>query len=246
MTKLPRALVLGAIGALLLFAATPARAQSIDPCEPDCHETPFEGAFYHTTFLSSRNAAGAWCFNEYQIAFYSRKGACGQFNDVQITSIRLTGVPSPECATAYNNLPDLFKGAVRAIIRDNPMHFQPDWTDDKQWPAAGDPSICSTHWRVSAGVCWRMATPPEYGVRPCDPLCCVQSFQVCVNSGGSVSFSPVGTPNGGGMCPSTFGPECTPVCEYLHAVGELPDGGNAPGTGDGPALSGTAVPATPR
>lgn len=225
--------------AFVLFglAATSARSQGVEPCEPDCHEKPFKGPFYYTQFLSIRKTGGGLCLNEFQIEYYYREGACGQFNDVQITNVRLTGVPDPVCATAYTNLPDIFKAAVRAIIRDNPMHFFPDWDNPDHRPMLGDPPLCATNWRVSAGVCWRVASPPRYGIEACDPLCCVQSFHVCVSSGGSVGFSPVGTPEGGGMCPSGFGPECTPVCDFLNAVGELPDGGNGAEEGDGPALT---------
>ncbi len=214
------------LGALLSLQMTPAQtmAQGLTPCEPDCHDKPFEGPFYLEALLPAHRADGGLCNNWFQIEYYYRQGACDQFDDVQITMIRLTGVPDSSCSTAYTNLPDIFKAAVAALIRDNPMGFAPRKGADE--PAPGDPPVCSTKWRVSAGVCWRIATPPEYGVRSCDPLCCLQSFRVCLDPGGTVSWSPIGMPNGGGMCTSTFGAACTPVCEYLNAVGELPDAGN--------------------
>ncbi|HVZ38930.1 MAG TPA: T9SS type A sorting domain-containing protein [Candidatus Kapabacteria bacterium] len=180
---------------------------------------------------------GADCLSDWQICYYWRKGACGAYQDFQIVFIRPLSEPTAGCVGAYQNMGNIFRAAVRVMLRDNPMNFDP-----LTRPDTGQPPKCASNWRVTVGTCWKVADPPRYGCQVCGTdVCCLAHYTVCLTSGGTRTWTPVPPVTGGqGTCAGQ-GAGCYPICDGLLVDEEYPKSTLKTGAGS-PAANDIAGP----
>ena len=148
-------------------------------------------------------------------AEYTSRLACPQqYQDLQITNLELS---TPGCDNC--DIADLYGEAMRAIIQENIMNFEPQGVGD-----------CSTIWRIGMGGCWSKSK--IYVFEPGQPLdssvtwyqcdssdCCYQSYEVCRDSSGGITATATGDPTIVDCENKThwFDP-CEAKCNWLQSV----------------------------
>lgn len=185
---------------ILALTVTLPTAAQLDPCEPDCPQTPFGPLQNHTITLPGN------CQIE---VTYATRIACGIWQDLYIEFVKTVPTPpSPACQVYWNmSAKDLLWIVTQQMADDNPMGFTQ--------PTPG----CATDWRVIKGSCWFRAFDPvngRYTSSYCEESsCCLEPFQVCFDDGGNVTcFEPQSAYPPGGLCHPTH-PEpglCEPAC----------------------------------
>ena len=170
----------------------------LDPCEPDCPQTPFGPLQNHTITLPGN------C--QIQVTYASRL-ACGVFQDLYIEFIQtVPSPPSPACQMYFDqSAQDLLWMVTQEMVDDNPMGFAR--------PMPG----CASDWRVAHGTCWFRSFDPtneRYSGSYCETnTCCLERFEVCFDDCGDVTcFEPQSFTQPMFCDPSNPEGPCEPAC----------------------------------
>lgn len=162
------------------------------PCDPDSCGG-WNGPFSSVVNIGS-------CSSCIIIVTYYTRNACGQFDDFQITSMRILG-----CLSCPIQL--TFQGVIREMLTQGLSGF----------PILG-PGECADNWRIAAAPCWWYAPVPEGQ----DPLltfcpavgqaCCMAQYLVCRPFADSpVTITTLAITGGPASCSSP----CFPICDFL-------------------------------
>lgn len=175
---------------LLFLVLASASAQPLEPCMPDCFDTPWETSLLgHATNIT---CGGHTCR---VTIWYRKRTACGNLHDVNLVAIT-KDFTNPGCEDACS-FDDLIRECTRALLMENPMGFS---------PRPGDYGKCDDTWRISSATCWHLdevlSLHPTYYA--CNFICCLARYRVCQVDPYVRTYELL----------DSYSPEVMPVCEF--------------------------------
>lgn len=186
---------------LFTVAALRLHAQPLEPCTPDCFDTPWEpsliGHFTDIRCGSHLCRVGIW---------YRKRRACdGKYQDIHLVGIEKDR-NNPGCEDSCS-VEDIIRECTRKMLLDNPMRFDPLY-----------PGTCAVNWRISTATCWNRDEMlfQHPAMLSCSPSCCMAMYRVCLDSGLYRSYVMIGT-----EAPAPY--VCSSPCVIACGGIELPD-----------------------
>jgi hypothetical protein len=207
-------------------------------CNPDSCNDDWENKVLINQSIDSGACTGCLL-----TIFYKHRKTCGNWQDLQILDMELT---CPDSILCNSSADEIYQLAVKMVISQNDMDFEPKWTTIEQ---GGD--TCNIQWRISQVSCWtdyfvsnvpiekiekdKDPTPlsdpdPSPWIRtgwtiyePCNEDCCARRFEVCRYDDSTVTIKDLGPLSGTGDCDTVYSHsnQCYNVCDFLKDFDEL-------------------------
>jgi hypothetical protein len=207
-------------------------------CNPDTCNNDWD-----TLYLKQAIKSGP-CQGDTLIISYRSRNSCGSWQDLQILEIEKKNHDSITCISPADSIYQL---AVKIVIAQNDMDFEPDWETIVSDSTADS---CNIQWRISQVSCWtdyywdpmwqkmekeknpKTLSDPVFGYgytiyEPCNEECCARQLKVCRYGLDSVKIQDLGSLTEGGDCDTVFAHpprialQCYDVCDFLKDLNEL-------------------------